>query len=263
MTHSASMFGSAEPSNGCVLVVEDDGRIRNTVRQTLQLAGYDVLEAEDVQHGIDTINAGENPLVVDSVIADIDMERGFDAVTYFRQQYPHVPVIVLTGLPDAVQDSSPRMKLAILGAGKGGYALLEMFSHIPEVKIIGIADKDPFAPALIRARDLGITVVEDAATLIERDDLHLLVDVTGDPKMERLIAEHKQPATEVLGGAAAKLLWTVIQYEARMQKQLLQSQKVASMMKEGVTDYLAKPIVREKLLAAVESAMDRREIHKL
>jgi CheY-like chemotaxis protein len=257
------MFGSADPSNGCVLVVEDDGRIRATVRQALQLAGYDVLEAEDAQRGIETINAGENPLVVDSVIADIDMDRGLEAVAYFRQHYPHVPVIILTGLPDGAQSTSPRMKLAILGAGKGGSALLEMFTHLPDVQIVGVVDKDPLAPGLVRARELGIPRVDDPAALIERGDLHLLVDVTGDPKMERLIAERKHPATEVLGGAAAKLLWTVVQYEARIQKQLIQSQKVASMIKEGVTDYLAKPVVREKLLNAVASAMDRREIHKL
>ncbi|HEV8540429.1 MAG TPA: hypothetical protein VGQ60_04630, partial [Nitrospiraceae bacterium] len=99
--------------------------------------------------------------------------------------------------------------------------------------------------------------------LITREDTHLLVDVTGDPTMERLIAERKSPATEVLGGEAAKLLWTLVQNETQMQRQLGQSQKVAGLIKDGVMDYLVKPIAREKLLAAVGSAMDRREISKL
>lgn len=263
MAHSASMFGSADPSNGCVLVIEADARSRGAIRQTLELAGYDVLEAEDVQQGMDTINAGENPLVVDSIIADIDMDRGAEVVAYFRQHYPHVPVIVVTGLPDGAQAGAARMKLAILGAGKGGDALLEMFSHLPEVEIVGVADKDPMAPGLLRARDMGIPTLDDAAALMARDGVHLLVDVTGDPSVGRLIAECKSPHTEALGGVAAKLLWTVVQYEARMQQQLLQSQKVTSMIKEGVSDYLVKPIVRDRLLSAVGTAMDRREIHKL
>ena len=262
MTHSASMFGSAEPSNGCILVVIHDRNTRTMVREALALARYDVLEAEDATEGMAMINLGENPLVVDSIIADIDMDRGLEAVAYFLRQYAHVPVIVLTGLGEGTQAVTPRIRLAILGAGKGGLALVEMFSHVPGVEIVGVADKDPAAPGLTRARDFGIPV-DDARSLLQRQDLHLVVDVTGDPTMERLIADQKSDSTEVLGGAAAKLLWTVVQYEARMQAQVRQSQKVASMIKDGVTDYLAKPVLSEQLLAAVETAMERRQIHKL
>jgi len=263
MAQSAAMFGSHQPSNGCVLLVEDDMRTRQVLREALQGAGYDVIEAEDAGKGIEAINVGENPLVVDTVITDIDMDKGMDVVSYFKQNYPHVPLIVLTGLMERPKSAGQRTKIAILGAGRGGSTLLEMFSRLPEVEIVGIMDKDPFAPALARARERGIPVVDDAMSLIARGDTHLLVDVTGDEKMEQLIAERKSQTTEVLGGEAAKLLWTLVQYETQMQRQLGQSQKVAGLIKDGVTDYLVKPIAREKLLAAVGNAMDRREISKL
>jgi two-component system chemotaxis response regulator CheY len=40
--------------------------------------------------------------MVDVVICDIRMPKinGLEAITYFRRQYPSVPVIVLTGYPD-------------------------------------------------------------------------------------------------------------------------------------------------------------------
>jgi CheY-like chemotaxis protein len=262
---SASMFGSTEPSNGCVLVVEDDPGVRSGIRQALQGAGYEVIEAENAQKGMEAINFGEHPLVVDTVIADIDMEKGIDAVNYFKQQYPHVPLIVLTGLPERLRDVPDRMQVAIFGAGRGGYVLLEMLTHLPEVEVVAILDRDPFAPALARAHELGIPTFEadDARAIARRKDLQLIMDVTGDPKMERLLAETKRPETEVLGGAAAKLLWNLVQYEAQMQTQLIQSRKIASLLKDGITDYLVKPINRAKLLDAVETAVEHHEINRL
>ncbi len=260
---SASMFGSSGPSNGCVLVVEDEPRVRKMVRLTLEHAGYDVLEAEDAEKGMETINTGENPLVFDAVITDIDMGKGMEAATYFRTHYPRVPVIVITGMPDSQSKNPQRTQVAILGAGQGGTALLDMFSHLPEVEVVGITDKDPSAPGLKRARELNIPLVEDTVSLIAREGTHLIVDVTGDPRMEQLIAEHKSAGAEILGGAAAKLLWTLVQYEVQMQEQLLQSEKVAGMIQEGITDYLLKPIARQKLLNAVGQAMEKREINRL
>lgn len=262
-TKSASMFGSTEPTKGCVLLVEDDAKVRRGIRETLENDGYAVIEAEDAQKGIELINAGENPLVVDTVITNIDMRKGMDAVAYFKEQYPSVPLIILTGLPDRSQTTQQRTRIAILGAGKGGSAFLDMFSHLPDVEIVGITDKYPTAPGLRRARDLGIPVMDDVVSLIAREDTHLILDVTGDSNMERLIADRKSPATEVLGGTAAKLLWTLVLHASQMEQQLLRSEKMAAMVKKGVTDYLIKPVVREKLLATVGAAMEMREIHRL
>jgi len=39
-------------------------------------------------------------------------------------------------------------RIAIIGAGKGGTAILDLLHQIPDVEIIGIADKDPTAPGL-------------------------------------------------------------------------------------------------------------------
>jgi CheY-like chemotaxis protein len=260
---SATMFGSREPSKGCVLVVEDEVGVRDSVRLTLEHAGYEVLEAENTKQGIETINAGENPLVVDAVLTDIDMGEGLEAAAYFRTQYPHVSLIVMTGQADGRMPGPSRIKVAILGAGKGGLALIEMFSHLPGVQVVGICDKDFNAPGMKRARELGVPVVEDPMILIAREGTHLIVDVTGDLGMEQVVAEYKRPGAELLGGAAAKLLWTLVQHDAQIQRQLLQSEKVAGIMKDGVTGCVVKPIRDENLLDAVGKAIEKRELNRL
>jgi two-component system chemotaxis response regulator CheY len=101
MYRSDLWFG-ALTGNGRVLVVDDDPLVRQVVRMTLEKAGYDVLEAENGEKAIEAIDEKENPLVLDVVICDIRMPKinGVEAIEYFQRQYPHVPLIVLTGYPD-------------------------------------------------------------------------------------------------------------------------------------------------------------------
>lgn len=105
--HSDLLFGAAT-GNGRVLIVDDEPDIRRVVRMTLQKAGYDVLEAENGEKAIETINAGENRLMLDVLICDIRMPKinGVEAIAYFRQNFTRVPVIVLTGFPDTEMASA-------------------------------------------------------------------------------------------------------------------------------------------------------------
>ena len=93
----SGFFVGGESCNGRVLVVDDEPDIRKVVRMTLNKAGYDVLEAENGEKAIETINFGENRLLLDVIICDIRMPK---VNAYFRQNYPRVPLIVLTGFPD-------------------------------------------------------------------------------------------------------------------------------------------------------------------
>ena len=89
-------------SLGRVLVVDDEVHVRKTVGMALTKAGYDVVEAEDGEKGINAIRSGDNPLLVDTIICDIYMPNinGMEAIAYFRSQFPSVPVVVMTGQPD-------------------------------------------------------------------------------------------------------------------------------------------------------------------
>ncbi|MEE9233421.1 MAG: hypothetical protein V3U07_08170, partial [Nitrospirales bacterium] len=96
------------------------------------------------------------------------------------------------------------------------------------------------------------------------DSVNLIVDVTANPEMAQLIEKHKTEQAEVLGGAASKLLWNVAQYEAQMQSQVLQTEKVSNMIKAGmISNYLVKPIKETNVNAVVLQAMAQREIARL
>lgn len=261
---SASFFGSNESTNGCVMVVEEDTTIRNGVCQLLEKAGYDVIEVEDGEKAIETIGTGENPLIVDVVIADIDKPSGMQAINFLKKEYPRVSVVALTGLEEDLKSALEKIKVVILGAGKGGSAFLDLLSHLPEIEIVGIADRIASAPGLLRARKIGVPVWDNITDLIAQKGVNLIVDVTGNPETAQIIDQHKDENAEILGGSASKLLWNVAQYESQMQSHVLQTEKMSTLMKAGmIFDYLLKPVREDRMNATILQAMDHREIAKL
>lgn len=125
-------------------------------------------------------------------------------------------------------DTQSRIHLVILGAGKGGTALLELFLQIPHIHIVGIADTNPLAPGLQKAQQYNIPASSNCVALIAQKDVDLIVDVTGNPEISQLLHQRRNPTTEILEGSSAKLLWDIIGYEKKLEANLIQSEKLAS-----------------------------------
>lgn len=157
-------------------------------------------------------------------------------------------------------EHSDHTKVAILGAGRGGRALVDLLHHIPTIKIVGIADRNPAAPGLERARELGISVTTDVPDLISNHGAGLILDVTGDPKMETYLHVHKPPAADILGGSASHLLWTLIQHESKLEAELLQSEKLAGIgsFAAGIAHDINNPL--QLILGLAENLTEERDL---
>ena len=83
-------------SSKCILVVEDDGPIRRGLVDALKARGYDVIEAEDGNAGL------ESALVepVDLIVLDLMLPKrgGLDILPDIRAARPLLPIIILTAL---------------------------------------------------------------------------------------------------------------------------------------------------------------------
>ena len=85
------------------LVVDDEPVARRRLKTLLEGEKAEVVgECETGEQAIEAINTGENRLVLDAVICDIRMPKinGVEAIDYFQREYPHVPLVVLTGYPE-------------------------------------------------------------------------------------------------------------------------------------------------------------------
>ena len=81
-----------------ILLVDDDALVLKSIRVLLEQQGYRVICAKSSAEARDKIKAER----VNLIISDIRMPKvnGVEAINYFQQQYPRVPLIVLTGFPD-------------------------------------------------------------------------------------------------------------------------------------------------------------------
>jgi two-component system, NarL family, sensor histidine kinase DegS len=107
-----------------------------------------------------------------------------------------------------------KTNVAIIGAGRGGTSLIEIFHSDPLVKIKGVADIRPRAPGLLLAKRLAIPTTNDYKRLLRLKKVDLLIDVTGSPKVERSLQKLHRADVAVIGGPTAKFMWQLI--EARI-----------------------------------------------
>jgi CheY-like chemotaxis protein len=86
-----------------ILVVDDDPLIREAARLVLSREGYGVLMAADGHSAMELMTSLENANAVCAVLCDLDMPKGGgkELIAHLRKQYPSIPIIVLSGAPDA------------------------------------------------------------------------------------------------------------------------------------------------------------------
>jgi DNA-binding response OmpR family regulator len=88
-----------------VLLVEDEFLIRLTLAEALTDAGYDVLEAETADAALALLQADPSIRVL---LTDIQLPGGLDGlglVAQARAGRPSLPVIYMTGRPDAMTNT--------------------------------------------------------------------------------------------------------------------------------------------------------------
>ena len=81
-------------SPACVLVADDDVDMREWLREALEGAGYDVLEAANGKEAIRLLKEAK----VDLFITDLFMpEQGIETIRILRHEYPSLRVIAMSG----------------------------------------------------------------------------------------------------------------------------------------------------------------------
>lgn len=160
-------------------------------------------------------------------------------------------------------ESTAPTKVAILGAGRGGTALLDLLHQIRTIEVVGIADLDPRAPGLQRARELHIPVLPHTADVITHQGVQLIMDVTGDPGMEQTLRDRVSPNVEVLSGPASRILWELVQHEARLQAELLHAEKLAGIgsFAAGIAHDINNPL--QLILGLAENLTDEQDLQTI
>lgn len=101
---------------GTVLIVEDDEPVRRALASILSEEGYTVLQTASAEEALATLKQQKPP--VDVILCDIKLPRisGMELLEQLREDYPSIPVIVITGHGSE--------ELAFEAARKGAYDYL-------------------------------------------------------------------------------------------------------------------------------------------
>lgn len=102
------------------------------------------------------------------------------------------------------------MNIAIVGGGNGGVNIIKSFSNISDVHIMVVVDRNPDAPGMVLARELGIscsTSIDD----IMFSEIDLVIEVTGSEKVAALISEKCSGKCKIIDSQGARLIMSLVQ----------------------------------------------------
>ncbi|MEM8890426.1 MAG: sigma 54-interacting transcriptional regulator, partial [Bacteroidota bacterium] len=113
-------------------------------------------------------------------------------------------------------------KVIIIGAGKGGTALLELFHEDPSIEVLGMVDRDTKAQGMLRAQEMGYPAARELSVFLydPQFEPNMIVNASGSQELWEDLEKIDDPNIRVIGGVAAKFIWALL--EARQEKKFLE-----------------------------------------
>lgn len=137
--------------------------------------------------------------------------------------------------------------ILILGAGRGGTAMIEMLAGEPLVRLVGIVDTNPQAPGLALAGTHGVRVFTDYKKALTDCAPCLAFNLTHDDSVTEQAA-HILGANSIIGGIEARLIWQMVTKLKKTGMDLKEStdymQAILTTVLEGIITINAKCEIR-------------------
>lgn len=110
-------------------------------------------------------------------------------------------------------------RILIVGAGKGGRALIEFFLSDPTVEIVMVVDRDEAAEGMKLAREAHLATHTDCRVALQDLDLtyDVIIEVTGESRVQQEILKLKPSATRMISGVASRFLWALLEERSNNQ----------------------------------------------
>ncbi|ASS75006.1 sigma-54-dependent Fis family transcriptional regulator [Tumebacillus algifaecis] len=147
------------------------------------------------------------------------------------------------------------IKILIVGAGRGGSAMLRAFEDLAKVRVVGIVDIDTNAPGLALAREMGIATGVYFEDFLN-ESVDVVIEATGDPRVNRKISELKSPQTTLVPGAIASLMMHLLLEKEELIRQLTVSRQELNIVLNSTHDAMIA-INAEGILTLYNTSAER------
>lgn len=120
-----------------------------------------------------------------------------------------------------------KTKIAILGAGRGGSALINALYFESLVKIVGVIDINPKAIGIKRINELNIPFYTKLDDFIKqcKDTPDFMFNLSGDKRMDVILRQKCTHESKVINGFMSKFVWDLI--DQKNQKEELETRYLA------------------------------------
>jgi PAS domain S-box-containing protein len=103
------------------------------------------------------------------------------------------------------------MRIAIVGGGQRCIRFLEIIEQheFQEIhpRIAAVIDIDPDAPGIRLAREKGLSTATDYKEMLERDDIDLIIELTGKEEVFNDLLERKKKSVRIISSTTIRLFW--------------------------------------------------------
>ncbi len=119
------------------------------------------------------------------------------------------------------------MNIAVVGGGNRCKILIDMLEKFTlkdlNPKIVGVADINPNAPGLIKAKQNGIFTTNDYNHFFAMEDIDLIMELTGNQNVFNDILSKKKKTVRAVSDLTSKLFWEIshaLRMNEKTQRQL-------------------------------------------
>ncbi|GAA0481906.1 sigma-54-dependent Fis family transcriptional regulator [Salinibacillus aidingensis] len=123
----------------------------------------------------------------------------------------------------------------IVGAGKGGSAILKILADSDVLKVAGIVDIHPDAPGLKLAKDNHIKTGNDYRVWLQKD-IDIIIEATGNQKVYEDILAQKPPEMVVVPGAVAYVTSKLVDEKEALVSELKSHTKTRDFILDAIHD---------------------------
>ncbi|MCA1906170.1 MAG: PAS domain-containing protein [Desulfarculus sp.] len=126
------------------------------------------------------------------------------------------------------------LRAAIIG---GGLACRDLLAILDQerlkslnLEVVGVADPDPQAPGMVRAREMGIFTTPDFSQLYQIAGLNLIIELTGHPGVRDRVLKQTPRNISIIDHRGSRLIWDLVQIE--LEKTLVERQAEDNLERE-------------------------------
>lgn len=129
------------------------------------------------------------------------------------------------------------LNVVIIGAGQGGQSLLRAFRNMgSRIRVVGVADRNPAAPGMALAREMGVPTTTDFTGLVCLPEVDIIVQATGDMALDLEIKRLKWPRAVIIEGLAMNLILSFVEEGNDLLHQLEVKERERDVMLDSTHD---------------------------